>query len=177
MAYSGFISSPEYTRKNTDEHITGEWIFKNTITFEKVIKGTALATYYGDLAEYYKPSSLECIPVGSLVKFGGCEEITKTQKNDKNFFGIISSNPAIELNAKPQEENYLPVALCGRVPCRTKGTIKKFDKLTISDIPGVAKKKTFIDKLLLKPTIGISLQDKKQKQESLVEIFIHSHLF
>lgn len=176
MAYSGFISSPEYTRKNTDEHITGEWVFKNTITFSKVIKGTALATYYGDLAEYYKPSSLEYIPVGSLVKFGGSEEITKTKPNDMEFFGIISSNPAIELNAKPKEDNYLPVALCGRVPCRITGNIKKFDKLTISKIPGVAKKKTFIDKLLLKPTIGVALENKTKKQESLIEIFIHSHL-
>lgn len=176
MAYSGFISSPEYTRKNIDEKITGEWIFENEITFKKVIKGTALATYYGDLAEYYKQSSNEIIPCGSLIKFGGYEEITKTQKNDYNFFGVISSDPAIQLNTKPSENNYLPVALCGRVPCRVKGIIKKFDKLTTSKIPGVAKKKTLLDNILMKPTIGIALENKTNKKEKLIEIFIQSKL-
>lgn len=176
MAYSGFISSPDYTRNSLDEKITGKWTFTNEITFNKVIRGTAIATYYGDLAEYYKADKNENIPLGTLIKFGGKEEITKTSANDRNFFGVISSNPAIELNKKPKSKDYLPVALCGRVPCRINGIVKKFDKLTVSNVPGVAKRKTLLDTLLLKPTIGVALEEKDKNGEKLIEIFIHSHL-
>lgn len=176
MAYTGFISNPEYTRKGIDENITGEWTFTKKTVFKEVIQGTALATYYGDLAEYYKHTTSEVIPEGSIVKFGGNEEITKTSSKDKEFFGVISSKPAVKLNSKPKNSNYLPVALIGRVPCRVTGTINKFDKLTISNIPGVAKKKTILDTILGKPTIGISLESKTKNNENLIEIFVRSRL-
>ena len=176
MAYSGFLSDPEYTRRSQDEEISGKWVFKNEINFDKVIRGTAIATYYGDLAEYYQYDQKELVPEGSLVKFGGEKDITKTTINDRNYFGVISSKPAVELNVKPKEDNYLPVALCGRVPCRVSGIVKKFDKLTTSKIPGVAKKKTFLDTILFKPTIGIALENKSHITENLIEIFIHSHI-
>ena len=126
MAHSGFISDPEYTRRSQDENITGKWVFEDEISFEKVVRGTAIATYYADLAEYYEHSSIESLPIGTLVKFGGEKEITKTSSNGRSFFGIISSKPGIVLNQQ-ENENYLPVALCGKVPCRIKGKIKKFD--------------------------------------------------
>lgn len=172
MAYSGFISNPEYTRRGIDEEVTGKWNFKNEITFEKVIRGTAMAAYCADIAEYYKYDFSELIPVGSLVKFGGKEEITKTQPHDRNFFGVVSSNPAFILNEKKQKQKYLPIALTGRVPCRITGKIKKFSKLTISNVHGVAKKKTLLDYILFKPTIGILLEDKPNSIEELKEIFV-----
>ena len=175
MSYSGFVSDPEYTRRSQDENVTGNWTFEHIVTCKEAIRGTAIATYYGDLAEYYTHSVMEQIPVGTLVKFGGEKEITKTQPNDKHCFGIISSKPGIELNKKTQE-GALPVALCGKVPCRVSGTIKKFEKLTTSKIAGVAKKKTFLDWLLFKPTIGISLEEKTKKTEKLIEIFMHAHI-
>lgn len=171
MAYSGFVANPEYTRRGIDEDVTGKWNFKNEITFEKVIRGTAMAAYCADIAENYKYDFSELIPVGSLVKFGGNEEITKTCPHDRNFFGIISSNPAFVLNEK-KEKNFLPVALTGRVPCRVTGKIKKFSKLTVSHVYGVAKKKTLLDYLLFKPTIGILLEEKTNSIEELKEIFV-----
>ena len=175
MAHSGFISDPEYTRKSQPEIITGEWSFTQEITFDKVIKGRALAAYYADLAEYYEHSMLELLPAGTLVKFGGEKEITKTTGTDNNFFGVISSKPGLILNHMVSE-NHLPVALCGRVPCRVRGHVNKFDKLTISKIPGVAKKKTWLDVLLGRPTIGTALESKKDNTEKLIEIFVHAHL-
>lgn len=173
MAYSGFISDPEYTRRTENETVSGEWLFQNTITFEKVIRGTGISTYYGDLAENYKHDINEVLPRGTLVKFGGSQEITKTKCNDKSFFGIISSNPGVILN-HTQEKNNAVVALCGKVPCRVNGIIKKFDKLTTSSVAGVAKRKTFIDFLLLKPTIGIALESKNDKSEKLINIFVNA---
>lgn len=175
MAHSGFISDPEYTRRSQNEEVSGKWVFKDAITFEKVIRGTAIATYYADLAEYYEHSSIELLPIGTLVKFGGEKEITKTSSNDFDYFGVISSKPGLVLNHR-ENDNFLPVALCGKVPCRVKGKIKKFDKLTTSNIAGVAKKKTWLDKLLFKPTIGTALENKSESTEKLIEIFVHAHI-
>lgn len=175
MAHSGFLSDPEYTRRSQNENISGQWTFENEITFNKVIRGTAIATYYGDLAEYYNCSESELLPIGTLVKFGGKNEITKTDSNGRNFFGVISSEPGVVLN-QIVSNSYLPVALCGRTPCRVKGKINKFDKLTTSKHKGVAKKKTLIDTLLLKPTIGVALENNQDSKEKLIEIFVHAHI-
>jgi len=174
MAYSGFIANPEYTRRTQNENITGDWTFEGEITAQKVIRGLGLATYYGDLAEYYDYDISEVIPQGTIVKFGGKEEITKTGPNDKKYFGIISTNPGVELNKDDNKSSqvHLPVALCGKVPCRTRGKVKKFDKLTTSKIPGVAKKKTLLDTILLKPTVGIALENKNDTSEKLITIFV-----
>ena len=113
MSYSGFLSDPEYTRRSQNENVTGNWTFEHNITCKEVIRGTAIATYYGDLAEYYFHSPMEQIPLGTIVKFGGEKEITKTKPNDRHFFGIVSSKPGIELNKK-YDDNSIPVALCGK---------------------------------------------------------------
>ena len=175
MSYSGFLSDPEYTRRSQNENVTGNWTFEHNITCKEVIRGTAISTYYGDLAEYYFHSPMEQIPLGTIVKFGGEKEITKTKPNDRHFFGIVSSKPGIELNKK-YDDNSIPVALCGKVPCRVSGKINKFDKLTTSKYNGVAKRKTFLDMLLFKPTIGIALENKSEKTEKLIEIFMHTHI-
>lgn len=176
MAYTGFISDPYYCRSNQPEKITNKWVFTNditvngTATFDKTIQGTALYAQWGDLAEVYMCDPHEVLVPGTLVKFGGKYEITKTQKNDKKCFGIISTKPGVILNKKEIEGER--VALVGRVPCRILGEIKKFEKLTTSKIPGVAKKKTFLDTLLMKPTVGISLHTDTTKGEKIVEIFV-----
>jgi hypothetical protein len=175
MAYSGFISNDDYARKSFNENISGQWTFDDITTFNKVVRGTAIATYYADLAEYYECSDLEILPAGTLIKFGGDKEITKTGRNDTDFFGIISSKPGVVLNENKSNNN-LPVALFGKVPCRVNGKIKKHDKLTTSKIPGVAKRKTFLDKLFLKPTIGVALEDKNNTSENLIEIFVRAGL-
>ena len=54
--------------------------------------------------------------------------------------------------------------------------INKFDKLTTSKYNGVAKRKTFLDMLLFKPTIGIALENKSEKTEKLIEIFMNTHI-
>lgn len=176
MAYSGFISDPEYTRRSQNENISGQWTFDHKITFNETIQGTAIATYYGDLAEYYTINTSEILPKGTLVKLQGQAEITKTMKNDRKFFGIISSKPGIMLNSPENTNDKLPVALFGKVPCRVNGKIKKFDKLTTSKIPGVACKKTFLDTLLGKPTIGIALENKEDKSEKIIEIVTKAHI-
>lgn len=176
MAYSGFISDPNYCRKNEVTVIDAGWTFNKTLkvvgdaTFVETINGTAMYAQWGDLAEIYECDVNEVLVPGTVVKFGGKYEITKTAPNDRKCFGVISTNPGVVLNKK--ERNGEKVALVGRVPCRVIGEISKFDKLTTSNVPGVAKKKTFLDVLLLKPTIGISLHTDTSKGEKLVEVFV-----
>lgn len=178
MAYTGFISDPSYCRSNQNESISGDWTFTNNLkvsgvaTFDQTIQGTALNANWGDLAEIYKSDINEVLVPGTLVKFGGKYEITKTKSNDRKCFGVISTKPGVILNKK--ETIGEKVALVGRVPCRIIGKISKFEKLTTSKVPGVAKKKTFLDVLLLKPTIGISLQDNDFFGEKLVEVFVRA---
>lgn len=168
MAYTGFISDPNYARKNVNETIKGEW------TFDKVIQGTALKAKWGDLAEVYTCDPNEVLIPGTVVRFGGKYEITKVKPNSRTFFGVISTNPGLILNKK-EEENGEKVALVGRVPVRIVGKINKFDKITTSKYAGIAKKKTWLDTLLLKPTIGISLKTDTNENEKLVEVFVKSH--
>ena len=177
MAYTGFVSSPKYTMSDRAETIEGNWTFgKNgseqfqangTWTFNKTIQGTALNALWGDLAEIYECHPDAALVPGTVVKLGGKYEITKTQKNDRHAFGVISTKPGVVLNKK--ELKGQKIALVGRVPVRVIGQINKFDKLTTSYVPGIAKKKTWLDTLLLKPTIGVALKTNTNENEKLVE--------
>ena len=181
MAYTGFVSNPTYTRSDIDENIAGDWTFNGSRyvangdwVFANIINGTAMYAKWGDLAEVYACDTNEVLVPGTLVRFGGKEEITKTRKNDRHFFGVISTKPGIVLNK--QVKSGEKVALVGKVPVRVIGKVNKFDKLTTSYIPGVAKKKTLLDKLLFKPTIGRALHTNTNTNEKLVEIFVKTKI-
>lgn len=177
MAYTGFISDPKYAKVSDPEVIDGNWKFNGTAyqangtwTFTQDINGTAINARWGDLAEVYQCDTNEVLVPGTVVKLGGKFEITKTTKNDRHPFGIISTKPGVILNKK--ETKGEKIALVGKVPVRVVGEINKFDKLTTSYIPGVAKKKTWLDTLLLKPTIGKALHTNTNPQEKLVESIV-----
>lgn len=187
MAYTGFISDPKYARLDIAQTVKGNWVFgdytptqaekenfnyiaSGNWKFKNIIDGTAMYANWGDLAEIYQCDTNEVLVPGTIIKLGGKYEITKTGKNDRHPFGIISTNPGVVLNKK--ETKGQKVALVGRVPVRIIGKINKFDKLTTSYIPGVAKKKTFLDTLLLKPTIGRCLHTDTNENEKLVEAIV-----
>lgn len=97
----------------------------------------ALATsaQWGDLAENYL--SDEEYPPGTVVVFGGEQEITTTELlADSAVAGVISTNPAYIMNSKLRTG--LPVALRGRVPVFVQGKVRKGDLLVTGPVPGVA---------------------------------------
>jgi hypothetical protein len=100
--------------------------------------GTATSAYYSDLAERYETDVL--LEPGDVVILGGEKEITTTTiQFDSNVFGIISTEPAIMMNAKAgTDETHPYVALSGRVPCKVVGPVKKGQRLATSNLPGVA---------------------------------------
>ena len=132
-----------------------------------VFSGVATTARYADLAENYLAD--EAYVPGTVVKIGGDAEITQTTRHaDIDVFGVISTNPAYLMNA---DAPGLPVALQGRVPVRVIGRVRKGERLTTSDVPGVAWG-VAEDDVPLQAIIGRALQDKDDGGESIIEAVV-----
>jgi hypothetical protein len=90
----------------------------------RIFEGTATAARYADLAEKYIPDTN--YDVGTVMVVGGEFEITASV-NGQRAIGVISSHPAFMMNSELEGGVY--VALKGRVPVRTRGNVKKGDRL------------------------------------------------
>ena len=141
--------------------ISGDLNVTSKATFSQVINGTAYRAYWGDLAEYYDADNE--YSVGTLMTFGGNKEVTIATE-DCN--AVVSSNPGFILNNGESFEHPCKLALVGRVPVRTIGKVNKFDYLTLSEIPGVAR--ALEDKEFPMNVIARALEDKDSEEEGLV---------
>ena len=104
------------------------------------IYGHSVHAHYADLAERYASD----VPYesGTVVVFGGEAEITTTaEARDVAVAGVISTNPALKLNADAGNSQTHPyVALRGRVPCKMIGPVSKGDLIVTTDNePGYAQ--------------------------------------
>jgi hypothetical protein len=82
----------------------------------------ATSALYADLAENYLADA-EYTP-GTVLSFGGEEELTiSTQDNDPLIAGIISTNPAYQMNSGLTGKFVVALALAGRVPCLVQGPV------------------------------------------------------
>lgn len=148
-------NSPTKTVTFLDE--SGNSSFPGTIT-APLLSGTATAARYADLAEKYIADKK--YPIGTLVCFGGEKEITEATKTVN---GVVSEKPGFILNS---ESKGLPVALAGKVKIRTIGKVNKFDKLVLSNTPGVARARKWYD--VFKKTIAIALETNTTEAQKLV---------
>jgi hypothetical protein len=99
----------------------------------------ATSAQYADLAEMYV-SDQDYLP-GTVVEFGGVQEITITTRGHSTAVaGIVSTNPSYLMNSTQSGDYVLPVALTGRVPCQVQGPVRKGDVLVSSSTPGVAQR-------------------------------------
>ena len=109
---------------------------------------------------------------GTVVEFGGSQEITQTTKSHTaSIAGVVSTNPSYLMNSTLQGQHVLPVALTGRVPCSVVGTIRKGDRLVSSSTAGVA---TVLDKNLYEPgcIIGKALENYDSNVAGVIEIAV-----
>lgn len=107
-------------------------------TYFNTVFAQATTALYADLSEKYLADA-EYAP-GTVVEFGGTNEITvTTQNHSTQIAGVISTKPAYQMNSGLTGEFVADVGLIGRVPCRVVGTINKGDRLVSSDQPGVAQ--------------------------------------
>ena len=108
-------------------------------TYFNTVFAKATSAQYADLAEMYVADA-DYAP-GTVVDFGGIEEITQTvSPGSTAIAGVISTNPSYIMNSGQQGKHVLPVALTGRVPCRVQGPVSKGDVLVSSTQPGVAQR-------------------------------------
>jgi len=99
--------------------------------------GTAVQARYADVAERYAAD--HPMTPGDLVDIGGEKDITLTTAAWQSAYGVISTEPAFKMNSEAGDDTTHPyVALIGRVPVKVIGQVAKGDRLTASDIPGVA---------------------------------------
>ena len=157
---TGFTSDANNTR---DLGASGNrWATIYATTFN----GTATQAQYADMAEIYSADA-DYGP-GTVVKIGGDAEITMTTEHaDTDVFGVISTNPAYLMNS---EAEGLPVALAGRVPVKVIGKVKKGQRLTSSDVPGLAWAAD--EETSFQAIIGRSLENKDDGNEGIVEAVV-----
>ena len=132
------------------------------------MSGRATSANYADLAEKYLSDA--DYETGTVVVFGGDEEITVTDKHhDTRVAGVISEKPAHLMNAELEGKHPLAVGLTGRLPCKVLGKVKKGDILVTAAKPGYA----IVNNTPLPGTIiGKSLENKDNFDEGLVEIVV-----
>lgn len=104
--------------------------------FANLLIGTATTAQYADLAENYLAD--QNYESGTVLEFGGQNEVTVASYETKKIAGVVSTNPAHLMNSKLEGNYVTAVALQGRVPCKVSGKIKKGDML-ISAGNGYAK--------------------------------------
>jgi len=111
---------------------TRKW---NTV-YANFFDGVATSARYADLAENYVADA-EYEP-GTVLEFGGENEVTLASDGTNKLAGIVTTNPAYLMNSECAGEFIAGIALQGRVPCKVRGTIRKGDML-ISGGDGFAR--------------------------------------
>lgn len=145
-----------------NDKLTYDLGFFTDISVENEAKLIAMRAKWADIAELYHGDTQ--YEPGTLVKFGGTNELTLATDYAN---GCISEKPAILMNtAIRQIINSVPLLLTGKTKVKINGSIKKFDKIELSDIPGIARKHTN------KQILGIALESNENTETKLVKCII-----
>ena len=89
--------------------------------------GVATQAKYADLAENYQADKF--YNPGTVLMFGGDQEVTRADTDTTAVAGVVSTNPAHLMNGALSGANVVALALTGRVPCNVVGPIKKGDMM------------------------------------------------
>lgn len=103
------------------------------------------------------------------MQFGGKNEVTiaKTCVN-----AVVTTNPAFLMNCGMKDDTLgCAIALAGRVPVKVIGKVKKFDKIVMSNVPGVARARKKFE--FWKKPIGIALEENDMLDVKKVECVIN----
>ena len=131
------FTSTGFVPESDDVFNIGSASLRYNTVYSRIFNGIATEAYYADLAENYVAD--ESYEFGTVVVFGGSEEITVTdRKGDRRVAGVVSHNPAHLMNTQLEGDTVVPLALQGRVPVKVIGSVQKGDILVTSAIPGFA---------------------------------------
>ena len=164
---SGSISAGTLTVSNIlngGANATGN--IGNSTTYFNTVFATATRAQYADLAENYLADA-DYAP-GTVLSFGGTAEVTEsTQDLDPLIIGVVSTQPAYQMNSRLEGEYVTTVALAGRVPCKVQGPITR-GAMMVSAGNGVARAET---QPLMGTVIGKALEDFDGDQ-GIIEIVV-----
>lgn len=139
--------------------ITGNWTLSS---------GSRLTATYADLAEYYCAD--EKYEPGTVLQFGGAQEVTIAEENTPKIAGVVTTDPAYVMNTiLACEEHAVMIALAGRVPCKVKGPVFKGDML-ISAGNGFAKVSETTP--AMGTVIGKAIQSHPNHGEAVIEVMV-----
>lgn len=135
-----------------------------------LFQGTATSSRYADLAEKYVADA--AYEPGTVLEFGGAQEVTLADEDTVRVAGVVSHNPGFIMNSHLEcavslGERTAIVALTGRVPVGVFGPVKKGD-LMVSAGGGRAKPATDPK---LGSVIGKALEDF-DGEEGVIEIVV-----
>jgi hypothetical protein len=119
-------NSVQATTVNATTHTGTTGTFSGNVTANYLI-GTATQSLYADLAENYQADNQ--YDAGTVLEFGGAEEVTTATENSRRVAGIVSTNPAHLMNGGLKGSNVVALALTGRVPCLAVGPVAKGDMM------------------------------------------------
>ena len=130
------------------------------------IYGTSTHALYADLAENYIADKF--YNPGTVLMFGGSEEVTVADANTTAVAGVVSTNPAHLMNGALSGSNIVPLALVGRVPCNVIGPVAKGD-LMVSAGFGYAKTNNSAG---VGQVIGKALADFPLTAKGVIEVVV-----
>lgn len=108
----------------------GSSSFKFNTVYATTFNGQATTAQYADLAENYQAD--KAYEPGTVVEFGGAEEVTIAAPGSSRIAGVVSSAPGFLMNSGLKGANVVAVAFTGRVPCKVTGAVRKGDMLVAS---------------------------------------------
>lgn len=127
---------------------------------------------YNDYAEYFE-RGCDYIEPGDVIMVDDDGRYVKAiGAYNKRVVGVCSNTYGMCIGGRGDghdDENFIPVALAGRVSVKVVGKVKLGDLLTTSDIPGVAMKaEAFVPGTI----IGKALQAKTDDGIGLVKMLV-----
>jgi hypothetical protein len=167
--FTGNISAGNITANLVTNNITtGSNVTSGTITGNWVLSaGSRLQATYADLAEYYSADAHYI--VGTVLEFGGDQEVTLAGDETNKIAGVVSAEPAYVMNGNIQCDHPVMIALIGRVPVRVVGKVSKGEML-ISAGGGLAKASITMPKV--GTVIGKAIANKLDDGEGIVEVMV-----
>jgi hypothetical protein len=135
------------------------------------ISGNQINANYADVAERFEADVVDMLP-GTVVELGGDKEITQvTAELSDKVFGVISTRAAYLMNSNAgTDATHPPVAMTGRVPVNTVGTVRKGDRL-VSAGNGLARAAQLGEATAFN-VIGRALADKTTAEQGTVEAIV-----
>ena len=115
---SGLVSTSSITK--TGSNAVGN--IGSASNYFDTVFATSTSALYADLAEMYLAD--QTYEPGTVLSFGGSAEVTLSSVDqDTAVAGIVSTQPAYQMNSGLTGEHVVSLALIGRVPCRVKGPV------------------------------------------------------